>query len=151
MKKMMTLLGLVLLLTSAAGAELPVYPGAKPFGPPSASVPGGVTVDVKMPQAPGMPGMAGLGRIKSASSSHNYSVPAGASFEEIKKFYAAALGKLGYTEKASLAAGGIAMPTESVSFSSGDGAKSVTITLTANPAISGERLLAVSESETSLQ
>lgn len=136
---------LVALLTfgvSAASADLPTYPGAKPFGTAQGQPGANIKVD--------MPGMPGMNAMNSSSKSHTYTLPATTSFDEIKKFYSAELKKLGFVESANVNITGMAMPTQTVSFSSNNGMNTVTITLTKNVANATENLLSVSESSTSL-
>lgn len=97
-----------------------------------------------------MPGMPGVSAVNSTSKSHSYTLPSTTSFDEIKKFYASELAKLGYSEKAQVTVGGIAMPTQTSSYSSKNGLDTVTVTLTKNPVNAEESILAVSESSTSL-
>lgn len=141
--RIIVLASIMVVFASVAVADIPAFPGAKPFGATQAAQPG---ANVKID----MPGMPGMGTVNAKAKSHTYSLPAATAFEEIKKFYNTELTKLGYAEKANINVGGMGAPMQTASFSSKDGMNTVTITLTQNAMNTTENLLSVSESSTSL-
>lgn len=153
-RTVLSALSFIALTASFALAELPAYPGSKPFSEPAA---GGPNVAVNMGNMPGMnvtvnmPNTPGASNVNTSSSTKKFTVSAATSFDDVKNFYAAQLAKAGYAEKATVALPGAALAPQTASFSTADGMKTVTVTLMANPLNAQEKLISLSESATSIK